>query len=230
MAPPGQTDSNWEWGVERIEFLDAQHVLLSCGGGVRRLDLSTGAGEMLWRIDSAVAAVTPGLAVSPDRRFVVASLPAGSLGVGELRAWTGPVVLDLAKGTRRDVHSHGNQVGAVAFDPGGRVLVTGDTSGAVRVGGIDGSEPHLLLGHSGPVGNVAVSPDGKWIASAAGSEFRLWPMPDLSKPPLHTLPYEALLAKLRSLTNLEVVDDPVSATGYKVQIGPFPGWKDVPTW
>ena len=118
----------------------------------------------------------------------------------------------------------------MAFDPGGHALVTGDTLGAVRVGSIDGSEPHLLLGHAAPVGTVAVSPDGKWIASAAGSEIRLWPMPDPSKPPLHTLPYEALMAKLRALTNLRVIEDAASPTGYKLDIGPFPGWKDVPTW
>jgi hypothetical protein len=62
------------------------------------------------------------------------------------------------------------------------------------------------------------------------SEIRIWPMPNLWKPPLYTLPYEGLLAKLRSLTNLQVAEDPTSATGYKVEIGPFPGWKDVPTW
>jgi len=27
-----------------------------------------------------------------------------------------------------------------------------------------------------------------------------------------------------------VVEDPASPTGYKLDIGPFPGWKDVPTW
>jgi len=39
-----------------------------------------------------------------------------------------------------------------------------------------------------------------------------------------------LLARLRSLTNLRVVRDAASSTGWKVEIGPFPGWKDVPEW
>jgi DNA-binding response OmpR family regulator len=39
-----------------------------------------------------------------------------------------------------------------------------------------------------------------------------------------------LLTKLRSLTNLRVVEDPSSRDGWKVQVGPFPGWKEVPTW
>ena len=31
-------------------------------------------------------------------------------------------------------------------------------------------------------------------------------------------------------TSLRVVEDPGSATGYRVDIGPFPGWATVPTW
>ena len=53
---------------------------------------------------------------------------------------------------------------------------------------------------------------------------------DVSKPRLRTLPYEELMAKLHSATNLQVVEDKAAATGYKLSIGPFTGWKDVPTW
>jgi hypothetical protein len=38
-------------------------------------------------------------------------------------------------------------------------------------------------------------------------------MPDLSKPPLHTLPRAELIAKLKTLTNLRVVRDEEFATG-----------------
>jgi Protein kinase domain len=61
-------------------------------------------------------------------------------------------------------------------------------------------------------------------------DVRLWPMPDLTKPPLHALPHGALVAKLKSLTNLRAVRDAETDTGWKVEIGPFPGWRDVPTW
>ncbi len=60
--------------------------------------------------------------------------------------------------------------------------------------------------------------------------IRLWPMPDLSTPPLHTLPREELIATLKTLTNLRVVRDEESATGWKLEIGPFPGRETVPTW
>jgi WD40 repeat protein len=118
-----------------------------------------------------------------------------------------------------------------ALDVSGTILVTSDTAGVVRVGSLDGSEPHLLFGHTGQVWSVAVTPDGRSIVS--GSEdgtIRLWPMPDLSKPPLHTLPRPDLLAKLRALTNLRAVPDPASDTGWKVEVGPFPGWAEVPEW
>ena len=49
------------------------------------------------------------------------------------------------------------------------------------------------------------------------------------QPPLHTLPRDELLAKLRSLTNLRAVRDAKSATGWSIELGPFPGWKNVPT-
>ena len=52
----------------------------------------------------------------------------------------------------------------------------------------------------------------------------------LSKPPLHTLPLDQLLAKLRELTNLQVIEDEALLTGYRLEIGPFPGWETVPEW
>jgi WD40 repeat protein len=60
--------------------------------------------------------------------------------------------------------------------------------------------------------SLAFSPDGRWIASTAGNDIRLWPMPDLSKPPLHTLPHDELLAKLKP-DERRVVEDPAAPTG-----------------
>ena len=78
---------------------------------------------------------------------------------------------------------------------------------------------------------VDLDPLGCWIASGGeDTTVRLWPMPDLSKPPLDTLPREELIAKLKTLTNLRVVRDEESPTGWKVEVGPFPGWETVPTW
>jgi hypothetical protein len=55
-------------------------------------------------------------------------------------------------------------------------------------------------------------------------------MPDLSKPPLQTLPRDALIAKLESLTNFRAVRDPDAPDGWSIELEAFPGWKDVPEW
>jgi hypothetical protein len=55
-------------------------------------------------------------------------------------------------------------------------------------------------------------------------------MPGLDKRSLPTLPHDELIAKLKSLTNLRAVRDPESATGWKIEVGPFPGWATVPEW
>jgi WD40 repeat protein len=99
------------------------------------------------------------------------------------------------------------------------------------VGPVSGEEPHLLFGHDAHISAVDISPDGRWIASSSYDKtVRLWPMPDMSRPPLHTLPHDELIAKLKTLTNLRVVRDEESPTGWKREVGPFPGWKEVPTW
>jgi hypothetical protein len=68
------------------------------------------------------------------------------------------------------------------------------------------------------------------VLSSFDGAIGMWPMPDLSKPPLHTLPHEELLANLHSLTKLRAVRDPESSTGWTIELGPFPGWVTVPTW
>jgi hypothetical protein len=55
-------------------------------------------------------------------------------------------------------------------------------------------------------------------------------MPDLSKPPLHTLPRHELIATLEALTNLRAVEDPDSPGGWTIEAGPFPGWEQLPEW
>jgi WD40 repeat protein len=210
-------------GIHVLRFAPDGSLLAGGLGGVRRWNVETGESHLVLEAPFA------GLDASRDGHLLL--------------VWAGEVVtteffrlrqvraqlMDLRNGTSRPITGRGDFVDAT-LDASGRVLVTAHADGSVRVGPVAGGEPHLLLGHGGPVAAVAVSPDGRWIASSSGTEIRLWPMPDVSQPPFHTLPYAALMAKLGSLTNLRVVEDTASPTGYRLDIGPFPGWKDVPTW
>ena len=82
------------------------------------------------------------------------------------------------------------------------------------------------MGHRGRVAAVAMSPDGRWIASGGvDGTIRLWPMPDLARTPLNALPHPELLARLRALTNLRVIRDPDNPEGYLVRADSFPGWE-----
>jgi len=48
--------------------------------------------------------------------------------------------------------------------------------------------------------------------------------------PFHTLPRGEFMARLRALTNLRAVPAKGSSTGYRLDLAPFPGWEEVPTW
>ena len=218
------TDSFW-YGLYEMRFAPDGSLIAAGPGGVSRLVLPADprgsvSSEMLY------AAGRAGLDLSSDGRHVLirAGRNVRSDHFEEL------LLFDLASRRLRRITTHGQRVRAAAFDSSGQLIVTGDIDGVVRVGRVTGEEPHLLLGHAGVVWAVALSPDGGWIASLSDDALNLWPMPDLSRPPLHTLPHDELLAKLDSLTNLRVVADPSFSTGWKLDVGPFPGWKDVPTW
>jgi WD40 repeat protein len=151
--------------------------------------------------------------------------------VGWLNDWSNLTLYDRQLGTSRRITSHGQFLHELALDPTGAIIVTRGADGAIRVGSSDGSEPHLLFGHEGDVEDIAISPDSRWIATCGrDTTIRLWPMPDLSKPPLHSLPHDELIAKLRTLTNIRVVRDQDALTGWKLDIDTFPGWRSVPEW
>ena len=167
-----------------------------------------------------------GRVYSSQNEFVVAVSSSADSRFREELHWK-----SLESGESRPITTHGYDFWAVLLDPSDRWIVTGDGEGILRAGPVSGEEPHLLFGHMGSISSVDVSPDGQWIASGgADGTVRLWPVPELSEPPLHTLPHDELIAKLHSLTNLRVVEDPESSSGWKIDYAPFPGWREIPEW
>ena len=198
----------------RLRFTSNGRLISSNrNGDVRSWDVNEGTYELLLERSADWFDITP------DERTLV--------GLFNDKA----TVFDLEDGSRRELLSHGDRLGELALDPTGSLVVTGDKDGVIRVGPVSGEEPHLLLGHQGAVHWLKVSPKGDWIASGGGDHtVRLWPMPDIDKPPFHTLPYDELLSRLKKLTNLRAVTDEESPTGYRISIDPFPGWEKVPEW
>jgi WD40 repeat protein len=212
-APESAEESHYT--VIDLQFLPDGNLISSGEGGVRRWDLGRETSETLH------ASASARIDVSGDGRFL---LVAAAKEINDtVLERTRLLLFDLESGTQREITTHGSSLQLVAFDPTGRIIVTGDAEGVVRVGLVTGEEPHLLLGHDEHVKALVVSPDSRWIFSAVGAEIRRWPMPDLSEPPVHILPIESFLGHLRSMTNLRVIEDSESQDGWKLEVGPFSG-------
>jgi WD40 repeat protein len=207
--------------VQNLVFADETTLYTSGGNGLLRWDLETGSYEQITR-------TTPGaillMSASTDRRKILTYEAADRNSRGQLE------LRDLVTGHVRRVQIPGGSA-VVSLGPKGTTWATGEKDGLIWVGRFDGGEPHVLAGHQGPIASIAISPDRKWIASTGEDKtLRLWPMPDLDRPPLHTLPRQELIAKLKVLTNLRVVRDEESSDGWTTKLDPFPGWETVPEW
>lgn len=203
-----------------LRFAGEGQLIVWSGEKHRRWDLTAQPPRILDETDLSEAALGGRLKdLTRDDREVLLS--------AQRRLW----IRDLSSGATREVGWVNEGAGCwVKLDPTGGLVLSRNPRGVIGVASAHCGEPHLLLGQRG-LGPVVVSPDGRWIAAGdTDGTIRLWPMPDLSRPPLHTLPHEELLAKLRSLTNLRAVRDPGSPTGWKIEVGPFPGWETVPEW
>jgi WD40 repeat protein len=205
-----------------VAFLPDGRLLVDDASGLSIRDLAGGSSRRLAPCDRANRERL--LAVSADGRTLLRLVTVMVQGeVSRLER------IDPESGVSGAITSHGTRLTTMALDASGALVVTGDEDGLVRLGTAEGNEPHLLYGHTARVTSVAVSPDTRWIASASGDgTIRLWRRP--AGLPLHTRPYASLLATLKALTNLRVVPDPGASTGYRFEIGPFPGWKEVPEW
>ncbi|MEJ2189403.1 MAG: hypothetical protein P8Y93_08275 [Acidobacteriota bacterium] len=217
-----ESGENGLYSAHSILFTDDNHLLSGGRAGLRMWDLNTGDVETLYRhpVDR--------FAFSSSKRRVLVSKAGPTM--GSLSTHGSASIVDLDAGTKHPMPEHHDRITAVAMSEDGDIAVTGTADGVIRVGRVGGGEPHVLLVDADEIFDLAIDPKNRWIAVASGTQIRLWPMPDLSKPPLHTLPREELIAKLKTLTNLRAVRDEDSSTGWKIEVGPFPGWETVPTW
>ena len=214
LGPP---DSSRPGNGQIIRLLyepDGTHLISSGWAGVLRWDLETGTYDYLGD------GVLP--AISRDGRSLFV-------------AWTnwddagGARVYDLETGSSRELAAHG-ETASIDLTADGGTVVTGGIDGPIRVGSAAGDEPHVLLGHTGFT-LVKVSPDRRWIASGGtDGSLRIWPMPDLSHPPLQTLARRDLIAKLENLTNFRALEDKGAPSGYGVEAEPFAGWRAATDW
>ena len=213
-VPGGQT-------FQGLEFSEDGAILAALEGGIHRWDPETMDHEL----------VLEGLETFARCRSddVLLGASAGAKG------WKA-TVHNLATGSSRELATHGSVWGALniskilAMDPACTVVAT-VLGKDLRIGPITGEAPHLLLGHEDAITAVVISPDGKQIASASSDNtIRLWPVPDLTRTPLHTLPRPELLDRLRMLTLARWVRDESAPDSYAYTSAPFPGWEKVPEW
>jgi WD40 repeat protein len=238
----GPTEKAGEGGAGQnngIGFL-ADGSLISAGDGLRLWSIEEGTHELI-----APSHVQTHLRVFPDGRtvaYMVGGDPAGDPIASQRRGemvWL--AITDVKTRRTRILRSHGRRFLPFAVHPSGRYIATGGLDGIVRIGPVTGEEPHLLMGHEGWIHGLDISADGRWIAATGDDrKIHVWPVPDMSKPPLHTLPRAELITRLKSLTNLRVVEESKSrisawlrtdrGTGYELDLEPFPGWANPPEY
>jgi WD40 repeat protein len=173
-------------GVRAVELApDGWQVFSgSEDGKLRRFDLRHP--EAPAGVLGAFSAGVRALAVSADGGLLAAGSAAGELRVWDLRR-SGQAPLGLGAGGGRDLLDRTERgeggtdaapiVGALAFQPAGRLLASGSSDGAVRLWDLDHPETAVRLDAGGRrVLAVAFGPDGETIAAGLdrGGGALLW--------------------------------------------------------
>jgi WD40 repeat protein len=221
FGPMPGADDEWGGVSNDLWFLGQDRLIVTVWGtGLVSLDLASGATRVLVRQPLIFRSTA-----SRDRRIVVAR-------EGTVERMRGTAFrINVGEGTAEPLRAHGSDVVELALDPSGTLVATGSADGTVRVGRVSGEEPHILFGQTGWIRSLVFSPDGRWLAVSGDSpRICIWPVPDMSKPPLHRRRLDGLLGVLRTHTNLRAVPDSASPSGYVLKPDPFPGWATLPEW
>jgi WD40 repeat protein len=144
---------------------------------VRVWDVQTGTQLLTLSVEGSVNRV----AYSPDGKRLASPSWEGNPKIATVSIWDGQTgnPLPALKGSINEIFE------GIAFSPDGKRLAAGSgtvdeakrgySAGAVRVWDLEtGAEVLTVKGHNNMVWNVAFSPDGKRLASAAGGEIKVW--------------------------------------------------------
>jgi squalene-hopene/tetraprenyl-beta-curcumene cyclase len=177
-----------------LAFSPDGKTLVSAGGGQLRGRGAAARGELkLWEVATGKLLKTMavengivfGATFSPDGKLLATASGSGTAEPvvrGEVRLWnaaTGELI--------RRLPSHHRGAYGVTFSPDGKLIASGGIATIVEGKGVEGEiklwdlvtgkELHTLRGHTGAVGSLAFSADGKTLASG-GSRFdgkvKLW--------------------------------------------------------
>jgi hypothetical protein len=104
------------------------------------------------------------LAYSPDGKYVAA---------GGIPSFL--ILWDLKKGQPKPLTGHTKRVLSLGFTPDGKSLVAGDDAGILKFWEVrTGKDLGFVCKVGAPVYALAISPDGKTVATSAGNGVMLW--------------------------------------------------------
>ena len=215
FGPTEDAGDGSDGGFSTLDFLPDGSLLSSGTSGVRRWWPET-------RSSTLLVSCCWLMALAPNGRTAF-------LTCGQDEGNGHPLILDVDTAEVLPLDDFRGDVVSAAYSAAGDILAVGMADGTVHMRGSSGGDVHILYGHEAQVRALAFSPDGRKIASADRTgRIRVRAVPDLSRWPLHTLPHDELIAKLDTFTNLRSVRDNGSASGWTLEVGPFPGWETVP--
>ena len=143
----------------------SETIAYSYPGEVGLWDPETGVRRRLRASDSVGAAsILSCLAFTPQGRFLIGG------GFGALPIW------HASTGSRVTFHEKGHKVSSLACSPDGKLLASGDTSGAVLIWSFRLRRVVLRLnGHGEPITAIAFTGDGQRMATASAyGAIRIW--------------------------------------------------------
>ncbi len=192
--------------------------------GIRLWDLEMGGSEDL--VERTAGQDPGGVAFAGDGGLVTTES-------GALLRW------DLEDGTSRKIRDDPwKKSWAIDVSPDGRYLLSTGGDGETGIGEVvfqdlDTGESRILYSHGERVFAVALDPTGT-IAATGDSDGVVRVGPVTGEAPHLLFGHEALVYGLAVGPEGRWIasggEDENALTGYRVDVGPFPGWETVPSW